>query len=106
MTVSRLLVCLWFVNQQLVIIIGFCNKNNHYDHCCYDCHCDQQQTINNHIILTLKEFEFSGDHFAFWMEQGSANATTHNKTIKMEITLLFVIVTVCWLLSFPSESKQ
>ena len=36
-TLSRLLVCWWFVNQQLVIILAGCNKNNHYDHCCYDC---------------------------------------------------------------------
>ena len=32
----------------------------------------------------------------------SANTTTNDKTIKMETLLLFVIVTVCRLLLFPS----
>ena len=49
MTVSRLLVCWWFVNLQLVIIVGFCTNNNNDDHSCYDCYCDQQQTISNHM---------------------------------------------------------
>ena len=34
--------------------------------------------------------------------QGSANTTTNSRTIKMEMTLLFVVVIVCWLLLFPS----
>ena len=33
MAVSRLLVCWQFVNQQLVIIVRFCTKNNNDDHC-------------------------------------------------------------------------
>ena len=50
MTVSRLLVCWLIVNQQLVIIVGFCNKNNNDDRCCYDCYRDQQ-TISNRMIF-------------------------------------------------------
>ena len=46
-TVSRLLACWLFVNQQLVIIVGFCTKSNHYNHCCSDRYCDQQH--NNDI---------------------------------------------------------
>ena len=51
LTVSHLLVCWWFVHQQLVIIVGFCNRNKNDDHSCYNCYCDQQQTINNQLKL-------------------------------------------------------
>ena len=40
--------------------------------------------------------------FCFAKEQGSANTTTNDTTIKTETLSLFVIVAVCWLLLFPS----
>ena len=51
MSVSRCF-CLCFVDKQLITIDGFCLlKNNDDDgHCCYDCHRDQQQTINTRMI--------------------------------------------------------
>ena len=58
MTVSRLLVCWMFVNQWLVIIDGFCAKNNNDEHCCYGCSCDQQQTINNHVFVCISSCLF------------------------------------------------
>ena len=42
LSVSRLLVCWLFVNQQSVIVAVVCTKTNHHDHCCCNCDCDQQ----------------------------------------------------------------